>query len=103
MEKNLSDPAAFSSADTAFHSLLAETTRNNLLIWIVSQINAVRTQKEWSNMRRVILNPITIGHYNVQHRAILDAIRQREPELAAVAMKDHLENARTSLNRSAAT
>lgn len=103
MESNLNDPSAFSAADTAFHSLLAETTNNNLLIWIVSQINSVRTQKEWSNMRRVILNPITIGLYNEQHRAILNAIRQREPELAATAMKEHLEYARTSLNRSAAT
>lgn len=103
MESNLNDPTAFSSADTAFHSLLAETTNNNLLIWIVSQINSVRSQKEWSNMRRVILNPDTIGLYNQQHRAILEAIRLREPVTAADAMKEHLESARTSLNRSAAT
>lgn len=103
MESNLNDPAAFSSADTAFHSLLAETTNNNLLIWIVSQINSVRSQKEWSNMRRIILNPDTIGLYNQQHRAILEAIRLRDPESAADAMKVHLESARTSLNRSAAT
>jgi len=103
MESSLSDPAAFSTADTAFHALLAETTNNNLLIWIVSQINTVRTQKEWSNMRRVILNPETIGLYNQQHRAILEAIRLRDPVSAANAMKEHLESARASLNRSAAT
>lgn len=103
MEQNADDPAAFSSADTAFHSLLAETTGNSLLIWVVSQINSVRSQKEWSNMRRVILNGDTIASYNMQHRAIVDAIRAREPELAATRMKEHLESARLSLTRSAAT
>lgn len=103
MEASVTDPAAFSSADTAFHSVLAETTNNNLLIWIVSQINSVRSQKEWSNMRRVILNPDTITRYNLQHRAIFDAITRREPEQAAIKMKEHLESARLSLTRSAAT
>lgn len=103
MEASVNDPAAFSSADTAFHSLLAETTNNNLLIWIVSQINSVRSQKEWSNVRRVVLNPETITTYNQQHRAILNAISEREPEKAAISMKEHLESARTSLHRSAAT
>jgi len=103
MESNVHDAAAFSSADTAFHSLLAETTGNNLLIWVVSQINSVRSQKEWSNMRRVILNRDTITHYNLQHRAILSAIREREPEQAAQHMKAHLESARLSLTRSAST
>jgi len=54
-------------------------------------------------MRRVILNPETIGLYNQQHRAILEAIRLRDPVSAANAMKEHLESARASLNRSAAT
>ena len=103
MDSNHDNPSAFSSADTAFHSMLAETTNNNLLIWVVSQINSVRSQKEWSSMRRVILNTETISIYNRQHRAILDAIRAREPEQAAVAMKSHLESARLSLTRNAST
>ena len=103
MENSVNDPAMFSSADTAFHSVLAETTNNNLLIWIVSQINSVRSQKEWSKMRRVILNPDTINLYNQQHRTIFTAISQREPELAAASMKEHLESARLSLTRSAST
>lgn len=103
MESSLNDPVSFSSADTAFHSMLAETTGNNLLIWIVSQINSVRSQKEWSKMRRVILNSETIARYNQQHRAIFNSISQREPEQAAENMKTHLESARLSLTRSAAT
>lgn len=103
MEASEDNASAFSAADTAFHTLLAESTGNSLLIWIVTQINAVRNQKEWSSMRSMILNADTIRQYNAQHRDILNAIREREPEKAASVMKVHLEAARLSLTRSAST
>ena len=103
MEASLADPIAFAVADTAFHTLLAETTGNGLLIWIISQINAVRNQEQWSRMRHLTLNETTIAQYNTQHRQILNAIRTREPERAATLMKEHLETARLSLTRAAAT
>ncbi|MCP4319351.1 MAG: FadR family transcriptional regulator [Hyphomicrobiales bacterium] len=103
MEASVSDPYAFSTADTAFHNLLAETTGNSLLIWMVGQINSVRSQEQWSRMLHLTLNETTISHYNMQHRQILNAIRTREPERAAGLMKEHLETARLSLTRAAAT
>jgi DNA-binding FadR family transcriptional regulator len=87
----------------AFHTLLVETTGNRLLIWIVSQINSVRNQEQWFRMRLLTLNASTISQYNVQHRDILNAIRAREPERAAMHMKQHLETARLSLTRGAST
>lgn len=103
MEECTSDPVQFSILDTAFHMLLAESTRNQLLIWIVSQINSVRNQDQWQRMRRLTLNENTISHYNNQHRQIVNAIRTREPERAATLMKEHLEAARLSLTRAAET
>ncbi len=103
MDASTTDPNAFSIADNAFHTLLVETTGNRLLIWIVSQINSVRNQEQWSRMRLLTLNASTISQYNVQHRHILNAIRAREPERAAVHMKQHLETARLSLTRGAST
>jgi len=103
MENCTNDIQSFSEADTRLHTLLAESTGNSLLIWVVSQINSVRNQAEWSSMRQITLNSNTIELYNQQHRAILNAIRAREPETAAVIMKEHLEAARLSLTRSAAT
>ena len=97
------DPSAFSIADKAFHALLAKTTGNKLLIWIVSQINSVRNQEQWSRMRHLTLNTSTISQYNLQHRQIIEAIRSREPELAASYMQQHLEAARLSLTRAAST
>ncbi len=97
------DPIAFSRGDTQFHTLLAETTKNRLLIWIVGQTNSVRNQHQRHRMRNLTLDKPTMELYNEQHRRILNAIRDREPELAAQAMKDHLEAARLSLTRAAAT
>ena len=103
MEAHPLDPVAFSIADTAFHTLLAKTTQNRLLIWMISQINSVRNQDQWSRMRRITLNRTTIARYTKQHRQILEAIRAREPEQAAALMKEHLETARLSLTRAAST
>lgn len=103
MEESVEDPVAFSLSDTAFHTLLVEITGNGLLIWMMSQISSVRNQDQWSRMRRMTLNGATIRHYNHQHRRIFEAIRAREPELAASIMKEHLETARTTLTRAAAT
>ncbi|MGI9483179.1 MAG: FadR/GntR family transcriptional regulator [Hyphomicrobiales bacterium] len=103
MEESTTDAAKFSKLDMAFHMLLAESTRNQLLIWIVSQINSVRNQDQWLRMRRLTLNSATISQYNNQHRQILNAIRTREPERAATLMKEHLEAARLSLTRAVET
>ncbi|MEE9335739.1 MAG: FCD domain-containing protein [Granulosicoccaceae bacterium] len=103
METCGDDVIRFSVADTQLHTSLAESTGNTLLIWVVSQINSVRNQPEWSNMRQITLNAATMAVYNRQHRQILTAIRAREPEAAAAMMKEHLETARLSLTRSAST
>ena len=86
-----------------FHRMLAHCTRNGLLIWIIDLITSVRSQDEWTRMRHLTLNKKIIAQYNAQHRRILNAIGTREPERAANMMKEHLETARLSLTRAAAT
>lgn len=103
MEDSVGDPERFASADTAFHTLLAESTGNRLLIWVIGQISGVRSLEQWDRMRRLTLNRDTILEYNRHHREVVNAIRGREPEKAAKLMKDHLEAARLSLTRAAAT
>ena len=103
MENSHGDPASFAEADTAFHRTLAATTRNNLLMWLISQINTVRSLDEWTRMRHLTLDENIMSQYNAQHREVLNAIRSREPERAAAKMKEHLETARLSLTRAADT
>jgi DNA-binding FadR family transcriptional regulator len=103
MEASIGDPVAFSERDTEFHMGLATAARNNLLIWIIGQINSVRSMEEWRRMTRLTLDPEMIATYNRQHRQILDAIRSRAAEEAAGHMKEHLNAARLSLTRAADT
>ena len=101
MEASTHDSVAFAEADGAFHHGLVATTRNNLLMWLIGQINTVRSLSEWTRMRHLTLDESIITQYNVQHRDVLDALQRREPERAATRMKDHLETARLSLMRAA--
>ncbi len=103
MESSANDPIVFAETDRVFHETLARATGNLLLNWMITNVNRVRHQEEWRKMREATLNRQTILHYNAQHRRILNAIRAREPESAAALMKDHLETARLSLTRAAAT
>lgn len=103
MENNTDHVKEFAVADTNFHKTLAESTGNNLLIWIISQITAARGLPEWTKARNMTLNKEIVTMYNAQHRNILNSICAREPELAASAMKEHLETARLSLTRAAGT
>ena len=103
MEGLSNDPVAFSEVDSEFHRALANSTRNGLLVWIIDQIAHVRNQDDWTRMRHLTLDAMTINQYNAQHRQILNAIRTREPERAANIMKEHLETARLSLTRAAET
>lgn len=103
MESSKDNPTVFAEADTAFHKTLAAATRNNLLVWMINQITAVRFLGEWTRMRHLTLDEGTMALYNRQHREILNAIRSREPERAATKMKEHLETARLSLTRAADT
>lgn len=103
MEDPNTNAAAFAEADAAFHHQLALMTGNGLLIWIIEQINSVRSNDDWTRMRHLTLDDKIIAQYNIQHRQILNAIRTREPELAANLMKEHLETARLSLTRAAET
>lgn len=103
MENWNGDANAFSEADEAFHFLLAETTRNPLLTFMMQKVADVRTHSQWAQMRFLTLSESMIEGYNREHRAIFDAIRDREPERAAQAMKDHLSAARDSLMKAAQT
>ena len=103
MENWNGDAEVFSEADDAFHFMLAEITRNPLLIWMMQKVADVRNHSQWSQMRSLTLSNAMIDGYNTEHRAILAAIRAREPESAAKAMKDHLGAARDSLMKAAQT
>lgn len=93
------DKDEFSKWDSEFHLLIARASRNPLLINIYSQINKVRLHAQWDVMKEQILTPRVIREYHRQHRAIYDAIDQRDAQRAQTLITEHLGKARDDLLR----
>lgn len=91
------DSETFTEFDEQFHLLIAEATRNPLMLWLYRQINLVRTHSQWNEMKDKVLTPGRIAEYNEQHRALLDSIRARDVEGAVAIVTNHLYYARRQL------
>ena len=97
METASADSESFTLWDKEFHQLIAEATRNPLMVWIYRKINDVRTQRQWNAMKSKVLTPQRIAEYNEQHLALYEAIRTRDLEAAVAVITDHLQYARRQL------
>ena len=91
------DPDSFSSADEAFHLMLANCSQNPLLIWMYQRINDIRSHTQWSHRKHNILTPEKIAQYNQQHSDLLNAIIRRDMESASNLMIQHLSQAKKDL------
>ncbi len=76
----------FIEVDTEFHVGIAQLTRNRLLVRAVADLR--------SQMERIMYAAIGIGYYGEvpsrEHQKILDAIRNRDAELAGKLMRSHV-------------
>lgn len=86
----------FESWDNRFHYAIAAVTRNKLLMTIFETLNAVRRSITWQTYRDSQSPPASYSTF-AEHDEIVDAILGREPNLAADAMRKHLESVRTRL------
>jgi len=91
------DPEGFTAWDEQFHLLIAECTRNPLMVSLYRQINDVRGHAQWHAMKDQVLTPERIAEYNQQHRALYEMIRSRDVEGAVALITNHLHFARRQL------
>ena len=91
------DRELFSRADEQFHLMLAECTRNPLMVWLYRQINDVRSHAQWDGMKDKILTASRIAGYNRQHRELYSALCNRDVDAAVEIIGAHLEKARGDL------
>ena len=90
-------PNSFSSADEAFHLMLAHCSQNPLLIWMYQRINDIRSHGQWSHRKMNILTPGKIRQYNEHHSALVKSIIRRDMEEASNLMIHHLTQAKRDL------
>jgi len=78
--------------DVAFHQVIAESSGNALVGLMLDSISELGTE-----VRKLTLSRAGIPFGAMQHRAILEAIEQCNPEAAAAAMQVHLAHASQDL------
>ena len=91
------NPNNFSSADEAFHLMLAHCSHNPLLIWMYQRINDIRSHTQWSHRKMDILTSNKIRQYNEHHSALVKSIKRRNMEEASNLMIHHLTQAKRDL------
>lgn len=86
------DKPTFIDEDVAFHSLIAKTSGNTVLVFLVEGLrDAMKASiAQGLHARRVRADLDTITH---AHRNIVEAVRRRDEDAAATAMRHHFRDA----------
>lgn len=93
MSDELTNPEAFLQHDVEFHDILTAAAGNMIAHSILSSIE----QPLRSSRRLTNTIPHALDQAQVDHQRIYDQLAARNPDLAAAAMRDHLEWSRDHL------
>ncbi|WP_082512591.1 FCD domain-containing protein [Afipia sp. Root123D2] len=91
------DVPKYERLDGHFHRLIAESSRNSLLLTFFNAINAMREEEFWGKLKEKRLKPIRITNYNSQHQELLKALKQRDAARAEEMMTIHLQTVQRDL------
>lgn len=83
--------------DEALHYTLAQCTKNNSLVALMSSINAQRNQPDWINLKKQTLTRGVRETYQEQHRAIVKAVKNRDRDSTRESIRRHLLEVRRNL------
>lgn len=88
---------AFEHWDGELHKSFAEATHNSFFLQILELTNRVREQGEWGRLKRRSLTPERREQYQRQHRAIVEALKDRDASQARDFLLGHLEQIQRNL------
>ncbi|HUF45110.1 MAG TPA: FCD domain-containing protein [Aestuariivirgaceae bacterium] len=87
----------YESWDNRLHRTVAEATGNTVLLALFDTLNAVRRAVVWGRLRQQPERPPADHHSFAEHRAMVEAIVERDRPGAAAAMRRHLETVERNL------
>ncbi len=93
------DAATWELWDGTLHRAVAQATHNQLLCSIFDAFNAIRQQEGWSRLRHMSQTPDRLHLYRGQHREVVQAIADRDADLAETTMRRHIDAVRGNLLR----
>jgi DNA-binding FadR family transcriptional regulator len=94
--ESATDAHAFEDADSKLHNAIAEASQNSAMQASMSWLWKLRERSVLKNF--VIEAIVKQGRCIEEHRKIVKAIEERNPEKARLAMKNHLDNATTTID-----
>jgi DNA-binding FadR family transcriptional regulator len=80
----------FDHWNNELHRTIAGATHNSFFLKILELTNKVRAEADWGRLRRDSMTPENRGVYEVQHRAMVQALRDRDVRKARDLMEEHL-------------
>lgn len=83
--------------DGMFHEVIARAAHNSFVARLFQLMNQARAQGEWGMLKKRSLTPERRRAYQSEHRALLQAIKARDPVLAKSLATEHLIHVRRNL------
>ena len=87
----------FESWDSALHRAIAAAAHNGLLLRLFDAMNAARELPVWGGIKRRSASAERREGYERGHQRIVDALADRDPDIARDLMRAHLIDVRTNL------
>ncbi|MBC3192840.1 FadR family transcriptional regulator [Pseudonocardia sp. C8] len=91
------DFEGFESWDARLHRAIAKAAHNGLLMNMFDVVNTARALPVWGTLKRRTSNAERRRCYHEEHTSIVDALRDRDPDAAEAAMRQHLEHVSNNL------
>ena len=83
--------------DGLFHEVIARAAHNSVVAHLFRLMNQARAQGEWGMLKKRSLTPERRLAYQTEHRALLQAIEDRDPDRARALATRHLLHVRRNL------
>jgi len=93
MEEEEKQPNSSEKADQKFHSIIANASQNSAIASVVDWLWQLRNESALSTTFLERIREEGVHPSISEHKRILLALEQRNPEKARSAMKDHIESA----------
>jgi DNA-binding FadR family transcriptional regulator len=80
----------FEHWDSMLHEIIADAAHNVFVLTLSRTMSRARSQAEWGLLKRRSVTPERRLEYQLQHRDIVNALRDRDLSRATTATRDHL-------------
>lgn len=95
--ENAGSMQEFEVWDGALHQAIADATHNTFIKQVFQLMNRVREQGDWGALKMRSLTPERRHAYELEHRALVNALKDRDEERARGLIMEHLVRIRHNL------